>query len=412
MESRAARPSLTYRPGAPAGNRLLSGHAGRGARSPLEIPWEGWKDIFFRVYHESFEDHVMLVAAGITFYVLLALAPALTAVVTVYGLFADAGAVMTQLSLLEGLVPVEALDTVRDQLLRLAQRDDPGLGLTLGVSLAFALWAANNGVKALVEAMNVAFEERDDRSWIRFTAVTLLATIAAMGLFMVILLVVIALPSVIALTGLQGWITNIVQWVSGIVVLMAVWLAVLALYRWGPYRRPARWRWLLPGATFAVGVGTLASVLFSWYVTQSGSYDRMYGPLGAIIAFMTWTWLLSLVLLLGAEISAEIEHQTLRDSTVGPTRPIGDRGARMADSVGISRREPLPPASHRYIAGSPARAKPQAPSRRARVQPTTQGSSAANLGALLLIALLRLAAGDVTDEHGTGAPRDRGRRPR
>ncbi len=312
------------------------GLVGRHAARPTGIPLAGWRDIAWRVYTEIFEDRLMLVAAGTTFYGLLALIPALTAAISVYGLIADASTVSQQLGSLSAIVPGQALATMEEHLTRIAHKRTEQLGVTFIVSLFFAIWAANAGMKALFEAMNVVFEEREERSFIWLTAVTLFATIAGIALFVVTMLVLVALPSVLTLLGLDAESRLIARIVSATILLFAVWIAVVALYRWGPDRKQARWRWLTPGATFTLVTGGLGSMLFSVYLNNFSSYDQMYGSLGAIIAFMTWLWVMATLLLVGAEISAEIEHQTSFDSTVGPSRVLGERGARMADSIGPS----------------------------------------------------------------------------
>lgn len=310
---------------------------GRRARSPLEIPWSGWLDIGLRVYHEIWEDRVLLVAAGTAFYALLALFPGLTAIVSIYGLVADADAVANQLSAVAGFVPADAMAAIQEHLTAVVRTAEHRLSVTFVLSLLVTLWAANNGIKALFEAMNVANEEVEKRGYIRLTLITLGATLMAIALFILTMLVVIALPAVLTLMGASGSLNLLVSLASGATLLLSLLIAVLALYRWGPSRRPAQWRWLLPGAVLAVGLSALVSLGFSWYVSQFGSYDRMYGSLGAIIAFMTWVWIISILLITGAELNAEVEHQTTIDSTVGPSRPIGERGAVMADSIGATR---------------------------------------------------------------------------
>jgi membrane protein len=307
---------------------------GREAEKPTEIPWPGWKDILTRVKDEIGEDRVLLIAAGTTFYLLLALVPTLTALVSIYGLFADPATVEQHLASLEGVIPGGGMDILRDQLHRLAAQESGSLSLAFIVSLAIALWSSNSGVKSLFEAMNVAYDETEKRGFIKLNLVSLAFTLA--GIVGVIFAVglVIVLPVVLKFIGLGSGTEWLIR-IGGYVLLAALAsLGVAALYRWGPSRALARWRWLTPGSILTVVVWLIASLLFSWYVTNFGSYNATYGSLGAIIGFMTWMWISVIILIVGAEINSEIEHQTARDSTTGPAKPLGARGATMADTVG------------------------------------------------------------------------------
>ena len=307
---------------------------GREAEKPTQIPWPGWKDILTRVKDEIGEDRVLLIAAGTTFYLLLALVPALTALVSIYGLFADPATVEQHLASLQGVIPGGGMDILREQLHRLASQESGSLSLAFIVSLAIALWSSNSGVKSLFEAMNVAYEETEKRSFVKLNLVSLAFTLAGIvgAIFSVGL--VIVLPAVLKFIGLgtgTEWLIRI-----GGYALLAVLasLVVAALYRWGPSRERAQWRWITPGSVLTVVVWLIASLLFSWYVANFGSYNATYGSLGAIIGFMTWMWISVIILIVGAEINSEIEHQTAEDTTTGPEKPLGARGATMADTVG------------------------------------------------------------------------------
>ena len=373
---------------------------GRLARWPWEISARGWLDILHRVYHELWEDRVMLVAAGVSFYMLLALTPALSATLSIYGLISDPEIVARQISLIEPIVPAAATQTIRDQLTTVAEAPDETLGLTLVISFATALWLANNGVKALFEAMNVAYEENEKRSFVLFTVVTLLTTVGAILLFCGTMLVIVALPALLPLLGLPGSEGRPLQLAGAAVLFVATLTGVVLLYRWGPSRRAARWRWLIPGAVLSVVIGAIASSLFSWYLANFGAYDRTYGSLGAIIAFMTWIWLMATLLLMGAELNAEIEHQTTRDSTIGPGRPMGRRGAWMADTVGHPR-EAADETEHENDPGRPrfsitARDTPDA--RRARLRDPVETSVSALVAGYAALAVLGAASKMVREQ--------------
>lgn len=307
---------------------------GREADAPTAFPPRAWKDILKRTLADIGRDHVMLIAAGVAFYLLLALVPALTAFVAIYGLFADQSTVLDHISLLEGIVPAGGLDIVREQLQRLVSEGNTALGWTLVISLGIALWSASAGIKALFEAMNVAYEQEEDRGFIKIAALGLAFTLGLAVAAALALAAVIVLPAVVAILPIGpavSWLARIL----GYVVLFGVLaLGLAALYRWGPARAQARWRWITPGAGLAVLLILVVSLAFSFYVSNFGNYNATYGSLGALIGFLTWMWISITVVIMGAELNSEIEHQTARDSTTGEEKPMGERGAYVADTIG------------------------------------------------------------------------------
>ena len=310
---------------------------GRGATSPTEIPARGWWDIARRAFDEIGNDRILAVAAGVTFYGLLALFPAIGAFVSLYGLVADPATIGSHLSALSGFLPDGALQIVNEQVGRITSKGDTALGFAFFSGLAISLWSANAGVKAVFDALNVAYEEEEKRNFIWLNLWSLAFTGGTVLFLVLALSAVVVIPVVLKLVGL-GELTEWIIWAGRWPVLLLLTLGALALlYRYGPSRDRAQWRWLTPGAIFAA-VGWIAvSMLFSWYVGSFGSYNETYGSLGAVIGFMTWLWLSSTVILVGAELNAEAEHQTAKDSTEGPPTVRGARGARMADSVGQAR---------------------------------------------------------------------------
>ena len=306
---------------------------GRDADAPTEIPARGWKDIAWRLFKEVSDDRVLLISAGVTFYLLLALGPLLAALVSVYGLFLDPADIASQAEALAGVVPGGAVDVLTSQLERLTSADQGALGLAFVVSLGLALWSANAGMKALFEAMNVAYDEREERGFVRKTLTTLALTVA-------LILGVIALGAFNAVftafersfgVSMPDWLAHLVTAglaLAGLIAFMA------ALYRLGPSRESPRWKWITPGAVFAGIAIVVVSALFTFYVANFGSYNETYGSLGALVGFLTWLWLVVTVLVMGGELNAEMEHQTARDTTTGPREPMGERGARVADELG------------------------------------------------------------------------------
>jgi membrane protein len=326
-------------------NRSDEDRRGRQATAVTEIPAAGWKDIAWRTYAEVNNDHVLLVAAGVTFYGLLAFVPALTALVSIYGIFADPESLGQQMEMLRGIVPDEGLQIIHEQVGRLAAQGETKLGLTSALALAIALWSANSGMKSMFEAMNIAYDEEEKRSYLLLTAITLAFTLAAIAAVLVLGTLVLVLPKILEIIGLG----IVAQWVSragGFALMLVVLVAGLAaLYRWGPSRRVAQWRWITPGAILAIVVIFIASGLFTWYLASFGAYNATYGSLGAIFGFMTWLWITTIITIVGAELNSEIEHQTRRDTTEGAPRPMGERGAVMADTVGEAYGASSPPDS-------------------------------------------------------------------
>lgn len=305
---------------------------GRDADSPSDIPPPGWKDILWRTWREFNNDRVPAVAGSVAFFSLLAVFPALAAFVSLYGLFADVQGAREQLNLLAGLLPNDTLQFVGDQMVRIADGRGSRLGLAFVFSLALSLWSANAGMKALFDGLNIAYEEKEKRGYVRLNAVALAFTLGGIVFVVAVLTGVVALPVALHLLGYAGrdpmWM---LRWplLLGIVVL-----GLAALYRFGPSRRQARWRWVSWGSIAAALLWLCASMAFSWYVGRFAHYDRTYGSLGAVVGFMTWIWLSVIMVLLGAELNAEIEHQTAVDSTVGRPKPMGVRHAKMADTLG------------------------------------------------------------------------------
>src|SRR5215212_3443710 len=303
---------------------------GREATSPTEIPARGWKDILWRVYEEVNKDRILAVAAGVTFYGLLALFPALAAV-SIYGLFTDPATIQDHLTLLSGVLPGGALEVIGEQVKRITSKGRGTLGFAFFSGLAISLWSANAGMKAMFDALNVAYDEDEKRGFIALNLRSLAFTLGAI-LFIVLALVgVVVVPVVLNFIGLgkvTEWIISIARWPALLAVIVG---ALAVLYRYGPGRSNPQWRWISPGSIVAAIVWVVGSMLFSWYVSNFGNYNETYGSLGAAIGFLTWIWLSTTIVLVGAELNSEMEHQTARDTTEGPEKPLGARGARMAD---------------------------------------------------------------------------------
>jgi membrane protein len=310
---------------------------GRRATAPWQIPWAGWKDILWRVYASINDNRLLAVAAGVVFYSLLAIFPAIAAFVSLYGLIADASTIDSHLSLAAGIFPSGAVDILHEQIARLTAKTDAKLGLGFVTGLAIALWSANAGMKGIIDALNVVYDEKEKRSFVKLNLLSLLFTVIAILSLMIALAAVVIAPivfSAVGLSSLLGLAIAVLRWPL-LLVLAAVALA--AIYRYGPSRTEARWQWLSVGSVAAAIAWLIGSVLFSWYIAHFGAYNATYGSLGAAVGMMMWMWISAIVILLGGELNAEIEHQTAHDSTVGSEKPLGERGAVMADTIGASR---------------------------------------------------------------------------
>jgi membrane protein len=273
-----------------------------------------------------------VIAGGVTFYIMLALIPAVGVFVSVYGLFADVSQVDGQLGELAAFVPPEVLAIIRPQMTRLASETPDTLSLAFLVSLLLSLWTASLGMRVMVEALNVAYEEVERRNVLLRFALTYLLTFAALVFFVVVTAVMAAVPLALEWLRIGGLLIPL-RWV----LLFAIVASSFAVfYRFGPSRTRPRWRWVHWGALFAAVIWMGGSLGYSWYVNTVARFDVTYGPLGALVGFLFWIWFSVMAVLLGAELNAEIEHQTAVDTTVGEPKPMGARGAAVADSVGLA----------------------------------------------------------------------------
>ncbi|WP_105418948.1 YihY/virulence factor BrkB family protein [Neorhizobium sp. T25_27] len=309
---------------------------GREADAPEEIPSPGLKDVFWRVYAGVTRDRIMLIAAGVTYYLLLALFPAASALVSLYGFVADPVAIVDRITFLTSVMPADGLNIFLEQLRALTSERNTTLSIALIGGLALALWSANNGMKALFEAMNVAYAEEEKRSIVRLNLISLLFTLGALLLAIVILFAMGVVPAVLRYLWLDRFTEIIIRLARWPVMMLFVAGGIMILYRFGPSREPAKLKWLTWGAAFSTVAWLAASIAVSFYLGNIADYNATYGTLGALIGFMVWTWISVIIVIVGAEINAELEHQTARDSTTGTPVPLGARGAHMADTVGES----------------------------------------------------------------------------
>ena len=321
----------------PAPERDTDAARGRAARGPRQIPRSGWIDIAWRTAREVQADDLATVARSIAFSGMLALFPALGAFVSVYGLFADVATARDHLAGLTGVVPASAMALLGEQMVRLASASQANLSLAFVFGLGLSVWSANAGMKALFKGLNVVYEEKEKRSFLKLNLISLAFTLGTVLFLALAMAALVALPVALDFLHVDPGLIGLshLRWPA---LLLIATLFLSVVYRYGPSREKPKWRWVTPGGAAAGVLWMAGSALFSWYLTRFADYDATYGSLGAVFGFMTWLWLSSTVVLIGAELNAEIEHQTAADSTAGAEQPLGVRGANMADTVG----EPIP----------------------------------------------------------------------
>jgi membrane protein len=309
--------------------------SGQHAEKPHQIPARGWWQILTRTWNEIGNDNVSILAAGVAFYALLSIFPAFSAIVSLYGLAADPHQVEQQVAAMQGVLPAEAANLLTEQLKSLTQGEPAKLGLGLIISVGLALWSARAGTGMLMSALNVAYGEPERRNFIIFNlqALALTAGLILFGLFALFCVAIV--PALLQLLPLPDFLRNTIAYLRWPIIAVLVVVALAVVYRFAPSREPPRWDWVSWGAVLATVLWLIGSALFSVYVSDFGSYDKSYGALGAVVILLLWFYLTAYIILAGAELNAEMEHQTARDTTTRPERPIGRRGARMADTVAI-----------------------------------------------------------------------------
>jgi membrane protein len=306
---------------------------GRQAEAPQHIPARGWKDVLVRVKAAAKEDHVVLFAAGVALFGLLALVPALAALMSIYGLVADPATIDNQIVDALSAAPTEVRDLISQQLQDIGDASS-GAIFAVVVGLLFALWSASAGMKNLIEAINIAYGEKETRGMVKLRALSLAFTLGAIVFLVLAFTLIALLPSIIAATDLGTAGRVVINVVRFVMLFGGLLFGLALLYRYAPDRDAPKWSWATPGAVFAATVWIVGSLLFSLYTANFGRYNETYGTLGAIVVVILWLLLSALVVILGAEINCELERQTVRDSTKGAERPLGLRNAYAADTVG------------------------------------------------------------------------------
>ncbi|MES1924034.1 YihY/virulence factor BrkB family protein [Salinisphaera sp. T31B1] len=312
-------------------------HDGRGrtAHTPVRIPLKGWRDVFLRVYHAFGDNNLSIIAAGVSFYGLLAIFPGIAAFVAIYGLFLDPSGVVGQMEQLRGIVPADVISTVTGQMTQIAAKPQTSLGFAALFTLALALWSARKGTTALMVALNVVYAERERRNFFVQIAVSLALTLAIIAGLIAIAVLAAGVPLVLAALNFPGWAVAVGRGVGLGGAALFLMAGIAGLYRYAPSRRAPKWRWVMVGAVMVTIFWILGSLAFSVYVAFSGSYSATYGSLGAVVVVLTWLYITVLIMLVGGELNAQLEYQTTEDTTTSGNRPMGQRGAFVADNVAM-----------------------------------------------------------------------------
>lgn len=307
---------------------------GRLANRPADIAWRGWWDVLWRVKDQLDADNVSIVAGGLALFALLAVFPSLAAAVAIYGIVASPDAIATQMQAFGDLLPPATVEILQNQLNQLVSQRNQTLGIGVIVGILLATWSARKGMVALITAMNLAYNEHDRRSFLMRMVMSLGFTICGVLGFVVMVAIGVAVPVVLAVFPLGGaadWVLLGVRW--ALLWVIAVF-ALTILYRFAPHRTRPRWEWVNAGSMIAATLWLLSSLMFALYVRNFNSFGEAYGAIGGVVVMLMWFYVSAYVVILGAEINSELERQTIHDTTVGDAKPLGERGAFSADTVG------------------------------------------------------------------------------
>ena len=318
---------------------MANGNRGFQARSPMEIPIRGWWDISKRVYHNLSQDNLSFVAAGVAFYALLAIFPALAAIVSVYAYFASPTDIHDQLDKVIAILPASSRDIILLQVSDITQQSNKVLSASAIGTLLLTIWSSSKGCQALITACNITYHQRNKRQFFMALVVRFLFSLGAIVVALVALLIIGILPIVLNLVGLTELIDLMIQLITWPLIAIIINLALAFLYRYATHRTPAKWRWITPGSMLATLMWIIASIGFSYYVSQFASYNETYGSLGGVVIMLMWLYISAYIIIFGAAINASTEQQTLVDSTIGPEKAVGKRGAIVADRLTIKQRE-------------------------------------------------------------------------
>lgn len=316
-----------------ARHQSRAGHQpGANADTPAEIPAPGWKEIAKRVFKSLGSDHVSLVAGGVAFFSFMAIFPSLSALISLYGLVMDPAQVSEQIGQMASILPAQARDLLNDILMNITSSSDEQLGWSLAVSIVLSIWSANKGTSALFEGLNIVYNESEKRSFIKLKSLTLSFTLLGFIGAIFSLILIVGISAVIERLGLANWLETLVSLIRWPILAALFMLALALSYKFAPSRNDPKLKWVSVGAIVATCLWLVLSAGFAYYAANFGNYDEVYGSLAAVVITLLWLFLTVITILLGAEINGEMEYQTNKDTTVGPAKPIGQRGAYYADN--------------------------------------------------------------------------------
>lgn len=325
------------RDGLPDGEPLEHDPQGRGrdARTPAQLGKRGMRDVLMRVKRQVVSDNLTVVAGGVAFFAFLAIFPAIAALISVWAMFADPATLEAQIEALMAIMPPGAAGLLGNQMREVASTSSSTLGWSAGLGILLSLWSANKGMSSMMRALNIAYNEEESRGFVKRTAVSLALTASAVLGVLVALAMVVAVPIVLGFVNLGGgWVETALNWARWPLLALFVLGSLSVLYHFGPSRSRPKWSWVSPGALLATVLWLAVSAAFSYYVANFGSYNKTYGSVGAVVAMLMWFYVSAWVILLGAELNSEMEHQTTHDTTIDPEQPMGRRGAYVADTLG------------------------------------------------------------------------------
>lgn len=303
------------------------------AEQPGHIPVKGWWDIAKRIFNQMDRDNLSLIAAGVAFYALLAIFPAIAALVSIYTYFASPTDISEHLGQFVTLLPESSRELILSQVSDFTQSSQASLSLSAIGTLLLTIWSSSKGSQALITACNISYKEYEKRSLLNALLVRFLFSVGAISVAIFALLIIGILPIVLNLVGVEGRIDLMIKLISWPVLAFTFNFALVLLYRYAPHRKIAKWRWVTLGSFVATVLWIVASIGFSFYVSNFASYNKTYGSLGGVVIMLMWLFISAYIVILGAVINAATEQQTSKDSTIGPPKEIGKRGAYVADYV-------------------------------------------------------------------------------
>lgn len=306
---------------------------GARAGDPTDIPAAGWKQILRRTKDEIKDDNVGLMAAGVAFYAMLALFPTMIAAITLWGLVSEPSQIQQTVEGFAGALPSSAADLITEQIQRIASNSSSSLGWALAASLVGALWSASSGTKGLMNAVNSAYDEGETRGFLKVRGTALVLTVGGIFFALIAVGLIAVVPGVLGELGLGSFGETLINWGRWPLLAVVVIFGLGVIYRYAPDRDYPKWRWISVGSVVATLIWLAASAGFAFYVDSFGSYGETYGSLAGVIVLMLWFFLTAFAVLVGAELNAETEHQTRRDTTRGRPEPMGQRDAHVADTT-------------------------------------------------------------------------------